>query len=209
MNIIKLNIKKVINSNFIFMTLIALGFGILSILTADNNANSLLYTRTSVILKGYVFLFIVFANELSKSLLQMEKISKKVEWLLANGVSVKKIIIINSLTLYLATTILLLPLIVGAIILLDDINLLNIADYYVYTFICGIIINTDFMYIKNMNRFRMVTLWVSLLYIVTFILEIAMIESLFIYGVKYILALVLITLLYKATTKERITSAYY
>ena len=60
-----------------------------------------------------------------------------------------------------------------------------------------------------MNRFRMVTLWVSLLYMVTFILEIAMIESLFIYGVKYILALVLITLLYKATTKERITSAYY
>ena len=209
MNILKLNLKKVINSNFIFMSFVALGFGLLPILTNDNSTKPALYPSASIAIKGYVFLFIVFANELSKSLLQMEKISKKVEWLLANGVGVKKIVGINSLSLYLSTNILLLPLIVVSIIFLKEISLSNIIDYYIYTLVCSIIINMEFMYIKNMNRFRTVTLWVSLFYLISFILEMIMIKNLIMCGLKYVIALVIIVLLYKFTTKERITSAYY
>lgn len=61
-------------------------------------------------LDGYLCLFIFFAGEISKDMLQQEKITKRIEWKLANGIKISSIVKENLLSLWIGTLILLFPL---------------------------------------------------------------------------------------------------
>lgn len=72
MDLIVLNIRKILNWNFIFMSLIATFFGTLSLMNLNDFSKEILFNINIeyLLLDGYICLFIFFASEISKSMLQ-------------------------------------------------------------------------------------------------------------------------------------------
>lgn len=206
-------IKKLFNANFIFMMIVSLIFTFLMQMGNREEANLLNMSYSSFLLKGFVFLFIVFSYELSKSLMQEDKRTNKVEWFLANGLSIKRITFIHTITLYLATNLLLLPAILGTGLKLEGFRWINLLDYYLFSFVSSLIINIWLLYIKNMNKFKSIILGLAFLYMASLFIERFLISSgysSFIgLSIKYLLGFILIAILRLKTDKERITSAYY
>lgn len=85
LTIIRIHVKKILTGNFVFMSLVAIIFGILTLFSKGQEKIIGSYTYIDMLWKGYIFLYIIFACELSKDLLQMEKITRRIEWLVAKG----------------------------------------------------------------------------------------------------------------------------
>ena len=213
MKLIVVNIKKVLNANFLFMTLTSLIFGFFMLVGNNEQLDMFNVPYYSFVLKGFIFIFIVFALELSKNLLQEDKLGKKIEWFLGNGVSIRKVSMINSISLYLGTSLLLLPLTIWTGLKLNDFQLVGLLDYYLFAFVCSIIINRSIMFIVDMNRFKGIIIWLTFFYLLSLILEMFVLSlgTKYLMGLslKYLLSLLLIGALISRTDKERITSAYY
>ncbi len=213
MKIVKENIRNVLNTNFIFMSVVALLLGMLVFAGGDTKVPISHYSYKSMILKGYVFIFIFFAIELSKSLLQKEKMSGKLEWFIANGVSLNQICVRQSISLYLTTSILLLPLIISANIYIKTFNFLDMLDYFLIIFFCSVLINQCILLIKNMNNFRILNLYMPVLYVIILISEVYISKATdSIYSGlagKYLSACIIALILKRFISKERITSAYF
>ena len=91
LTIIRIHVKKILTGNFVFMSLVAIIFGILTLFSKGQEKIIGSYTYIDMLWKGYIFLYIIFACELSKDLLQMEKITRRIEWLIANGTRLQSV----------------------------------------------------------------------------------------------------------------------
>ncbi len=213
MKIVKENIKNVLNSNFIFMSIVALLLGMLVFVGGDTGFQISNYDYKSLVLKGYVLIFIFFAIELSKSLLQKEKISGKLEWFIANGVSFGRICTWQSFSLFIATSILLGPLLICASFYVKAFSFLDMLDYFILTFFCSILINESILLIKNMNNFRTLNLYIPIFYTIILIGEVIvslLTESIYIsLAVRYLILCAAVLILERFISNERITSAYF
>ena len=85
LNLIKNDIEKNLDKNAILMALMAFIFTLIPVLVGESAINNDIIIQ---ILKsdGLVMLFIIFALELAKSTIVNDKISKRIEFILANGV---------------------------------------------------------------------------------------------------------------------------
>lgn len=112
MGLITLNLKRVLNWNFIFMSAVAAIFGMISLMNFGDISENIVFgvDIKYFMLDGYLCLFIFFAGEISKDMLQQEKITKRIEWKLANGIKISSIVKENLLSLWIGTLILLFPL---------------------------------------------------------------------------------------------------
>ena len=93
MGLITLNLKRVLNWNFIFMSAVAAIFGMISLMNFGDISENIVFgvDIKYFMLDGYLCLFIFFAGEISKDMLQQEKITKRIEWKLANGIKISRI----------------------------------------------------------------------------------------------------------------------
>lgn len=173
MDLIVLNIRKILNWNFIFMSLIATFFGTLSLMNLNDFSKEILFNLNIkyLLLDGYICLFIFFASEISKSMLQEEKITRRIEWKLANGIKLKSIIIENTLSLLLTTILLLFPLLFIVCINIPNIILLLNTYFLMLCMLYSLFINIIILWIRNMNWFKTIPVFATLVHILITILK--------------------------------------
>ena len=213
LTIIRIHVKKILTGNFVFMSLVAIIFGILTLFSKGQEKIIGSYTYIDMLWKGYIFLYIIFACELSKDLLQMEKITRRIEWLIANGTRLQSILINHTVSLWISTLLLLMPLLGITIYKIGSPDVAQILDFFTFTLLSSIIINAVILVIRDMNKYKGMSLRISVFYF--FIL---IIESMF-YSwsnnfiltviIKYVISLCVSVFVLRMATKERIVMAYY
>lgn len=213
LTIIRIHVKKILTGNFVFMSLVAIIFGILTLFSKGQEKIIGSYTYIDMLWKGYIFLYIIFACELSKDLLQMEKITRRIEWLIANGTRIQSILINHTVSLWISTLLLLMPLLGITIYKIGSPDVAQILDFFTFTLLSSIIINAVILVIRDMNKYKGISLRISVFYF--FIL---IIESMF-YSwsnnfiltviIKYVISLCVSVFVLRMATKERIVMAYY
>ena len=213
LTIIRIHVKKILTGNFVFMSLVAIIFGILTLFSKGQEKIIGSYTYIDMLWKGYIFLYIIFACELSKDLLQMEKITRRIEWLIANGTRLQSILINHTVSLWISTLLLLMPLLGITIYKIGSPDVAQILDFFTFTLLSSIIINAVILVIRDMNKYMGISLRISVFYF--FIL---IIESMF-YSwsnnfiltviIKYVISLCVSVFVLRMATKERIVMAYY
>lgn len=213
LTIIRIHVKKILTGNFVFMSLVAIIFGILTLFSKGQEKIIGSYTYIDMLWKGYIFLYIIFACELSKDLLQMEKITRRIEWLIANGTRLQSILINHTVSLWISTLLLLMPLLGITIYKIGSPDVAQILDFFTFTLLSSIIINAVILVIRDMNKYKGISLRISVFYF--FIL---IIESMF-YSwsnnfiltviIKYVISLCVSVFVLQMATKERIVMAYY
>ena len=213
LTIIRIHVKKILTGNFVFMSLVAIIFGILTLFSKGQEKIIGSYTYIDMLWKGYIFLYIIFACELSKDLLQMEKITRRIEWLIANGTRLQSILINHTVSLWISTLLLLMPLLGITIYKIGSPDVAQILDFFTFTLLSSIIINAVILVIRDMNIYKGISLRISVFYF--FIL---IIESMF-YSwsnnfiltviIKYVISLCVSVFVLRMATKERIVMAYY
>ena len=213
LSIIRIHVKKILTGNFVFMSLVAIIFGILTLFSKGQEKIIGSYTYIDMLWKGYIFLYIIFACELSKDLLQMEKITRRIEWLIANGTRLQSILINHTVSLWISTLLLLMPLLGITIYKIGSPDVAQILDFFTFTLLSSIIINAVILVIRDMNKYKGISLRISVFYF--FIL---IIESMF-YSwsnnfiltviIKYVISLCVSVFVLRMATKERIVMAYY
>lgn len=211
LDLIKNDIEKILDKNALLMALMAFIFTLIPALIGESTINNEMIMQ---ILKsdGLVMMFIIFAIELAKSTIVNDKISKRIEFILANGVSKNKIIINYIASLYFSTLIILAPSIVLSI------YTMSLSIYLIFnTLITGLIytllIIYTILYITNMNKINRLQISLAILHII--ILSASYITYMFTnilalyFIIKALILIALIVLLGINTKNERILTTYY
>ena len=147
LKLINIDFKKILDKNAVLMAFFALCFSLLSNFSIDSMKEVSKIMR----LEGISFLFLIFSLEFSKGTLQEDKARKKLEFLLANGVSIKFLLEKYFGTLFFSSFITLLPSLIffafkTKIGVLEILNFLVTAGLYT-SFLILKILNTE-----NMNK---------------------------------------------------------
>lgn len=213
LTIIRIHVKKILTGNFVFMSLVAIIFGILTLFSKGQEKIIGSYTYIDMLWKGYIFLYIIFACELSKDLLQMEKITRRIEWLIANGTRLQSILINHTVSLWISTLLLLMPLLGITIYKIGSPDVAQILDFFTFTLLSSIIINAVILVIRDMNKYKGISLRISVFYFFILIIE-SMFYSwsnnfILIVIIKYVISLCVSVFVLRMATKERIVMAYY
>lgn len=173
MGLITLNLKRVLNWNFIFMSAVAAIFGMISLMNFGDISENIVFgvDIKYFMLDGYLCLFIFFAGEISKDMLQQEKITKRIEWKLANGIKISSIVKENLLSLWIGTLILLFPLLLMISIRLPNLILLLGTYFLILSILYSAFINVLILWIRNMNWFKSIPIFATLLHILLVFLK--------------------------------------
>lgn len=147
LKLIGLDLKKILDRNALLMGFFGLIFTFLSRAALEKNTS----LSRLMGLEGLALLFLVFALEFSKGTLQEDKAKKKLEFLLANGVSIKFLLEKYFGTLFFSSLITILPSLIffgvkTRIGVLEILNFLVTAGLYT-SFLILKILNTE-----NMNK---------------------------------------------------------
>ena len=207
--------KRVLNWNFIFMSAVAAIFGMISLMNFGDISENIVFgvDIKYFMLDGYLCLFIFFAGEISKDMLQQEKITKRIEWKLANGIKISSIVKENLLSLWIGTLILLFPLLLMISIRLPNLILLLGTYFLILSVLYSAFINVLILWIRNMNWFKSIPIFATLLHILLVVLKCGIFMKtnnvwvLLLFSPVSIIALTACGLC--LMTKERIVSSYY
>lgn len=211
LDLIKNDIEKILDKNALLMALMAFIFTLIPALIGESAINNEMIMQ---ILKsdGLVMMFIIFAIELAKSTIVNDKISKRIEFILANGVSKNKIIINYIASLYFSTLIILAPSIVLSIYTIS-LSIYLIFNTLITSLIYTLLIIYTILYITNMNKINSLQISLAILHII--ILSVSYITCMFTnilalyFIIKALILTVLIVLLGINTKNERILTTYY
>ncbi len=211
LDLIKNDIEKILDKNALLMALMAFIFTLIPALIGESTINNEMIMQ---ILKsdGLVMMFIIFAIELAKSTIVNDKISKRIEFILANGVSKNKIIINYIASLYFSTLIILAPSIVLSIYTMS-LSIYLIFNTLITSLIYTLLIIYTILYITNMNKINSLQISLAILHII--ILSASYITYMFTnilalyFIIKALILIALIVLLGINTKNERILTSYY
>lgn len=211
LDLIKNDIEKILDKNALLMALMAFIFTLIPALIGESAINNEMIMQ---ILKsdGLVMMFIIFAIELAKSTIVNDKISKRIEFILANGVSKDKIIINYIASLYFSTLIILAPSIVLSLYTMS-LSVYLIFNTLITSLIYTLLIIYTILYITNMNKVNSLQISLAILHII--ILSASYITYIFTnilalyFIIKALILTVLIVLLGINTKNERILTTYY
>ncbi|WP_295149709.1 hypothetical protein [uncultured Peptoniphilus sp.] len=208
LKLIGLDLKKILDKNALLMGFFGLVFTYLSSLSLEKDTSLSRLMGT----EGNALLFLIFALEFSKGSLQEDKIRKKVEFFLANGVGIKFLVIKYFGSIYLASLLTLLPALIffafkTRIGVLEIFNFLLTAGLYT-NFLILKILNTE-----NMNKMAGIQNKIILLgalilvistniYIFTSVIELYLIS-------KFLILFSINIFMVLRTSKERIGVTYF
>ena len=209
--LLKEDLKRLLDKNAIFMSFLAVIFNIATYFVgakegARSGFGSIFRTE------GIVIIFLIYVLEFAKVTLTMDKITKKIEFLLANGVKNDLIISKYILSLYLATFIVLIPIFIITFInfKIDFILILNLVFS---SFLFTILIVYLILFTRNMNRVNGLQITMIIFSIVINLIAIEayrlanMVELYLI--VKICILMLCIGYLSIKTSRERIVISYY
>ena len=148
--LLKEDLKRLLDKNAIFISFLAVIFNIATYFVgakegARSGFGSIFRTE------GIVIIFLIYVLEFAKVTLTMDKITKKIEFLLANGVKNDLIISKYILSLYFATFIVLIPTFIITFINVK-IELVLILNLVFSSILLTIVIVYLILFTRNMNR---------------------------------------------------------
>ena len=145
------DLRKLLDKNALLMSLMALICSFMALFFADGGSQEINKVMNIVKIDGILILFVMFGVELSKNTLVDDKISKKLEFLLANGLSIKKILIKYLFSIYLGTLIIVLPSLILNLLKFES-SLIIILNLLVSSFLYTLIIVLIILDTRNMNK---------------------------------------------------------
>ena len=209
MKLIICDLRKLLDKNEFLMSLMALICSFMALFFADGGSREVI---DIIKVDGILILFIIFCLELAKNTLVDDKISKKLEFLLANGISIKKIIGKYLFSIYLGTLIILLP---SLILYLLKLSLSMIAglNVIISSFLYTLIIVLIILCTRDMNKINSLQIpliGLSLAAMIASFLVYNFTNSLSFYLLTKLLILGTIIIFLGINTKtERIVVSYY
>lgn len=206
------DLRKLLDKNALLMSLMALICSFMALFFADGGSQEINKVMNIVEIDGILILFVMFGVELAKNTLVSDKISKKLEFLLANGLSIKKILAKYLFSIYLGALIIVLPSLVLNLVKLDlsvTIGINLIISSFLYTLIIVfVILNTRNMNKINSLQIRLIGL--SLAIMITSAIVYNFTNSFtFYFLTKFIILASIIIFLGININKERIVISYY
>lgn len=212
MKLVTCDLKKLLDKNALLMSLMALICSFMALFFGDGGIQEINKVMNIVKIDGILILFLMFGVELSKNTLVLDKISKKLEFLLANGLSIKEILIKYLFSIYLGTLIIVLPSLILNL-LKFEISLIIILNLLVSSFLYTLLIVLIILYTRNMNKVNSLQIrliGLSLLVMIASILVYNFTNSLAFYLLTKLLILGSISVFLGINTnKERIVVSYY
>ena len=212
MKLVSNDLKKLLDKNALLMSLMALICSFMALFFADGGSGEINKVIDTIKIDGILILFVMFGVELAKNTLVSDKISKKLEFLLANGLSIKKILAKYLFSIYLGALIIVLPSLVLNLVKLDlslTIGINLILSSFLYTLIIVfVILNTRNMNKINSLQIRLIGL--SLAIMITSAIVYNFTNSFtFYFLTKFIILASIIIFLGININKERIVISYY
>ena len=206
------DLKKLLDKNALLMSLMALICSFMALFFADGGSQEINKVIDIIKVDGILILFVMFGIELAKNTLVSDKISKKLEFLLANGLSIKKILIKYLFSIYLGTLIIVLPSLILNLLKFES-SLIIILNLLVSSFLYTLIIVLIILDTRNMNKvnsLQISLIGLSLLVMIASILVYNFTNSLEFYLItKFFILGSVIIILGINTNKERIVISYY
>ena len=206
------DLRKLLDKNALLMSLMALICSFMALFFGDGGSQEINKVIDTIKIDGILILFVMFGVELAKNTLVSDKISKKLEFLLANGLSIKKILIKYLFSIYLGTLIIVLPSLILNLLKFES-SLIIILNLLVSSFLYTLIIVLIILDTRNMNKVNSLQIrliGLSLLVMIASILVYNFTNSLAFYLLTKLLILgSIIIILGINTNKERIVLSYY
>ena len=206
------DLRKLLDKNALLMALMALFCSFMALFLGDGGGPETNIVTDIIKIDGILILFVIFGAELAKNTIGDDKISKRIEFLLANGLSIGEILVNYLLSIYLGTLIIVLPSLMLNIFKLgmgSGVLLNFLLTSLVYTTIIVLLI----LYTTNMNKInslqiRLVGLSIGVMTISLVSYKLTNMIELYLISKILILSLIIV-FLYKKTNKERIVVSYY
>ncbi|MDY3902485.1 hypothetical protein [Peptoniphilus sp.] len=206
------DLRKLLDKNALLMSLMALMCSFMTLFFGDVGSQEINKVMDIVKIDGILILFVMFGVELAKNTLVSDKISKKLEFLLANGLSIKKILIKYLFSIYLGTLIIVLPSLILNLLKLE-VSLIIILNLLVSSFLYTLIIVLIILDTRNMNKVNSLQIrliGLSLVVMISSYIVYNFTNSLPGYLITKLLILgSIIIILGINTNKERIVVSYY
>lgn len=206
------DLRKLLDKNALLMALMALFCSFMALFLEDGGGPETNKVIDIIKIDGILILFVIFGAELAKSTIGADKISKRIEFLLANGLSIGKILINYILSIYLGTLIIVLPSLILNLLKIGIssgvlLNFLLISMLYT-TIIVLLILHTTNMNKINSLQIRLIGLSIGIIMISLVVYNLTNMIELYLISKILILSLIIV-FLYKKTNKERIVVSYY
>lgn len=206
------DLGKLLDKNAVLMSIMALICSFMALFFIDEGSQEINNIIDIIKIDGIVILFLIFGIELAKNTLVADKISKKLEFLLANGFSMKKILAKYLFSIYLGTLIIVLPSLILNLLKLE-ISLIIILNLIVSSFLYSLIIVLIILGTINMNKVNSLQIrliGLSLVVMISSVLVYNFTNSLLCYLMTKLLILgSIIVFLGININKERIVVSYY
>lgn len=212
MKLVISDLRKLLDKNALLMALMALFCSFMALFLGDGVGFETNKVIDAIKIDGILILFVMFGAELAKNTIGADKISKRIEFLLANGLSIGKILVNYLLSIYLGTLIIVLP---NLILNLHKIGissgvLLNflLTSMLYTTIIVLLILHTTNMNKINSLQIRLIGLSIGIMMISLVVYKLTNMIELYLIS-KILILYLIIVFLYKKTNKERIVVSYY
>lgn len=212
MNLIIIDLRKLLDKNALLMALMALFCSFMALFLGDGGGFETNKVIDIIKIDGILILFVIFGAELAKNTIGADKISKRIEFLLANGLSIGKILVNYLLSIYLGTLIIVLPSLVLNLLKIG-ISLGALLNFLLTSMLYTLIIVLLILHTTNMNKInslqiRLIGLSIGIMMISLVVYNLTNMIELYLTSKILILSLIIV-FLYKKTNKERIVVSYY
>lgn len=212
MKLVISDLRKLLDKNALLMALMALFCSFMALFLGDGGGPETNIVTDIIKIDGILILFVIFGAELAKNTIGADKISKRIEFLLANGLSIGKILINYLLSIYLGTLIIVLPSLILNLLKIGISSgvLLNflLTSLLYTTIIVLLILHTTNMNKINSLQIRLIGLSIGIMMISLVVYKLTNMIELYLISKILILSLIIV-FLYKKTNKERIVVSYY
>lgn len=206
------DLRKLLDKNALLMAIMALFCSFMALFLGDGGSGETNKVIDTIKIDGILILFVIFGAELAKNTIGADKISKRIEILLANGLSIGEILVNYLLSIYLGTLIIVLPSLILNIFKIGIIPgvLLNflLTSLLYTTIIVLLILHTTNMNKINSLQIRLIGLSIGVMIISLVVYKLTNMIELYLISKILILSLIIV-FLYKKTNKERIVVSYY
>lgn len=212
MKLVISDLRKLLDKNALLMALMALFCSFMALFLEDGGGPETNKVIDIIKIDGILILFVIFGAELAKNTIGADKISKRIEFLLANGISIGKILVNYILSIYLGTLIIVLPSLILNLLKIGISSgvLLNflLTSLLYTTIIVLLILHTTNMNKINSLQIRLIGLSIGIMMISLIAYKLTNMIELYLISKILILSLIIV-FLYKKTNKERIVVSYY
>ena len=208
--LVKKDLKKLLDKNALLMAIMVLVFTLLSYFLEETQAASAWIDLGKV--EGFLLVYLIIFIELAKTTLVEDKETRKIEFLLANGLTRRDLIKKYLVSLVLGTFLILAPSFVMSLKRIKMTFFLGVNLLVSSLLISGLVV-LMILYTVNMNKInglqiRLLVLMLGTLGLSFFLYQRTSMVELYLLSKIFILG-ALVVFLGRKTSKERIVVSYY